>query len=349
MLLPQVSVIIPCYNVEPYVREGLLSIMQQTYPNLEIVCVDDLSTDKTLEILLELQASDKRIKVFKNDENLGLVGTLNKLVSLASHNILIRMDPDDISVTQRIDTLVRTYLSTGAHIISSDYSLISENGNPIPYKGFDLLYTPAGLVYTALFNSPIPHAPALIEKSVLLRFQYQSDFKATEDYKLWTDVLMHSKYKVHLLKDKLYLYRINTNSISNRVANIQIENHIKIASQYIYSLLGFRSTCNHLRIYKRNVDSTIFNSRYLKQSLEEAFEIHYKFISSNLLSKEELQEINKFFSQFLTFTYSSALRLSKDLPWYESGRCTFVLLQLFIKQPKFFFLKSTWKWLWRRI
>ena len=80
----KISVIIPCYNVEKFIREGLDSIISQTYKNLEIICVNDCSTDNTLNILEEYSRADKRIKVFSNDKNEGLIFTLNKLVQLST-------------------------------------------------------------------------------------------------------------------------------------------------------------------------------------------------------------------------------------------------------------------------
>ena len=65
-----VSVIIPCYNAEKYLRESVESIINQSYPNLEIICIDDCSTDSTLAILEELASRDARVKVLHNSRNM---------------------------------------------------------------------------------------------------------------------------------------------------------------------------------------------------------------------------------------------------------------------------------------
>ena len=84
MSSPLVSVIIPCYNASKYVEQAVRSVMEQTYQNLEIICCDDCSTDNTLEILEKLALEDSRITVVKNDSNLKIVKTLNKLIGLAT-------------------------------------------------------------------------------------------------------------------------------------------------------------------------------------------------------------------------------------------------------------------------
>ena len=98
-----VSVIIPVYNVEKYVKEAIQSIQNQTYINLEIIVIDDGSSDKTYTIVEELARNDERIKLYKNEKNLKIVKTLNRALSLANGENIARMDGDDISALDRIE------------------------------------------------------------------------------------------------------------------------------------------------------------------------------------------------------------------------------------------------------
>ncbi|MGI6722761.1 MAG: glycosyltransferase family 2 protein [Arcobacteraceae bacterium] len=102
-----VSVIIPVYNVEKFVQEAIESIQNQTYNNLEIIVIDDCSTDNTYNIVENLAQSDERIKLFKNEKNLKIVKTLNRALSLANGEYIARMDGDDISALDRIEQKVR--------------------------------------------------------------------------------------------------------------------------------------------------------------------------------------------------------------------------------------------------
>lgn len=70
---PLVSIIIPCYNAEKFVEQAVRSIIEQTYKNLEIICINDCSTDKTGEILQKLSREDSRIIYVKNEQNLKLI------------------------------------------------------------------------------------------------------------------------------------------------------------------------------------------------------------------------------------------------------------------------------------
>jgi len=80
---PKVSVVMPVYNAEAYLREAIESILNQTFTDFEFIIVDDCSTDKSYEIIQEYSMIDKRIVVLRNDVNLGLSKTLNKAIKIA--------------------------------------------------------------------------------------------------------------------------------------------------------------------------------------------------------------------------------------------------------------------------
>lgn len=106
MLDKLVSVIIPVYNVGKYVEEAIVSIQEQTYSNIEIIVIDDCSTDNTFDIVNNLAKQDHRIRLYRNSENLKIVKTLNRALSLANGEYIARMDGDDISCPDRIERKV---------------------------------------------------------------------------------------------------------------------------------------------------------------------------------------------------------------------------------------------------
>lgn len=102
---PEVSVLIPAYNVEPYIRECLDSVLDQTLQNFEIICVDDASTDRTLEILREYEAADERIHVFCHEENRGQSCGRNHALEKASGEYVYMLDADDRIVPEMLEEL----------------------------------------------------------------------------------------------------------------------------------------------------------------------------------------------------------------------------------------------------
>ena len=93
--MPKVSVIVPCYNVAPYVVRCLDSLVNQTLSDIEIICIDDKSTDNTLEILNKYAEKDTRINVIASEKNAGVATTRNKGLAIATGEYIGFVDPDD--------------------------------------------------------------------------------------------------------------------------------------------------------------------------------------------------------------------------------------------------------------
>ena len=91
---PLVSICIPAYNNAGYIKKTVESILNQTYRNIELIVVDDKSTDDTVEILESIE--DTRLKIYKNEENLGMAGNWNRCLSLARGEFIKLICADDM-------------------------------------------------------------------------------------------------------------------------------------------------------------------------------------------------------------------------------------------------------------
>ena len=103
---PLVTVITPAYNAEKFIVEAIDSVLNQTYKEFEYIIIDDCSTDKTLKIAQTYAKKDKRVRVYKNEKNLGIAGNRNKGVSLAKGKYIMWQDADDISISDRMENQV---------------------------------------------------------------------------------------------------------------------------------------------------------------------------------------------------------------------------------------------------
>lgn len=123
---PLVSVVLPVYNGEKYLREAIESILNQTYRNMECIVVNDGSSDSTLEILLNYQDKDNRIVVISR-ENRGLVTSLNEAIQISHGAYIARMDADDVAHLDRIEKQV-CYMENqkDVYLLGTNYSLIYE-------------------------------------------------------------------------------------------------------------------------------------------------------------------------------------------------------------------------------
>lgn len=122
VVAPKVSVLIPAYNVECYVRQCLDSIISQTLDRFEVICIDDGSTDKTLSILREYEANYKNIIVY-NQGNIGIGKTRNKAIDYAKGEYVIFMDPDDwYPANDILETLYNAAKSNNVKICGGSFS-----------------------------------------------------------------------------------------------------------------------------------------------------------------------------------------------------------------------------------
>jgi glycosyltransferase involved in cell wall biosynthesis len=99
--MPKISVIMPTYNAEKYLREAMDSILAQSFKDFELIVINDCSADGTEQIVLSYQ--DPRIVYLKNEKNLGVAGTLNRGLQVANGKYIARMDSDDRSVPERFE------------------------------------------------------------------------------------------------------------------------------------------------------------------------------------------------------------------------------------------------------
>lgn len=141
-----VSVIVPIYNIEQYLERCVDSIVKQTYKNLEIVLVDDGSTDKSGQLCDMYASQDSRIKVI-HKKNGGLSEARNAAIEVVKGELLTFVDGDDFLTSTAIESMVRTKEKTGAQIVCCLYKLVYE-GHPLT---FDEAYTEDKIsVYTRI-------------------------------------------------------------------------------------------------------------------------------------------------------------------------------------------------------
>ncbi|MBD8389978.1 glycosyltransferase [Dysgonomonas sp. BGC7] len=248
MNTPLVSVLMPCYNVEQYVRESLYSILNQTYSNLEVIAINDCSSDSTGEILHSIAQTDNRVKVVDNEQNLKLIKTLNKGISLCNGAYIARMDADDISLPTRIEKEVCFLEQHTDHDIVSSLFLAfrSENLNKKSLHQSPLL--DLELRAYMLFKSGICHPAVMIRKRVFteLGLSFEREYLHVEDYALWSEAIY--KTKIANIGEPLLLYRIHKQQVSSLYEDIQTENKKKVFKIHC-SQLGLPLDDEFLDIY----------------------------------------------------------------------------------------------------
>lgn len=213
---PLVSVVMCVYNTPPHqLKAALLSILEQTYPRIEFIIIDDASTDQqTVSLLTETVKNDKKIRYYRNKYNQGLTHSLNLALSYVHGDYICRMDADDISVRNRIEIqleALKKYPSLG--VVASNVKIIDEEGNVIGKKHYPEDHN--GLKWQLLFGNSICHSSAFIRRSVLdaSNIKYDISLKYAQDYALWSKLINETQFTV--VKETLLSIRRHKKSISN--------------------------------------------------------------------------------------------------------------------------------------
>lgn len=216
---PLVSVIMPVYNSEKYLKEAIDSIFDQTYQNIELIVIDDGSVDNSINIIKNIN-SDK-IVFLRNERNIGVSATRNKGFSVAKGKYIALMDSDDISPLYRIEKQVE-FLENNI-----EYGLIGGH-----YESFKkhLFFTRRKLRKHSLsdkhievslnFLGAIAGGSTMIRSEVLLKnsLEFDTSLHIAEDFDLWRRIGKFSK--VTNIDDLLIHYRKHrNNSIKNREKN----------------------------------------------------------------------------------------------------------------------------------
>ena len=238
MTIP-VSVVMPVYNAERFLREAINSILGQTYTDFEFIIVEDVSTDRTAEIIESY--SDARILYIKNKKNIGMPASLNKGIALAHGEYIARMDADDVSIPERIE---KQFLFMESHpevgVTSSNAIIIDGKGNFISE-----MYVPQShilILWTFCFSCSIIH-PAVMANRQLFRqaggYRDLANDKAEcfpEDYDLW--VRLSKQTQFYNFSEPLLKYRMHGKN--NSATNMQalLRNSSKICRSYLQSVLG---------------------------------------------------------------------------------------------------------------
>ncbi|MCZ7589014.1 MAG: glycosyltransferase [Gaiella sp.] len=218
---PAVSVLVAVHDGARYLRPALASILRQTVSDLELVVVDDGSTDETPDVLASV--GDPRLRVVRSERRRGLAGALNLGLDEVRGRRVARMDADDVAfphwlarVLARLDGTPRVVL-VGAGVLELRTS-----------GGFGAVHVPeAGPAVTrwhSLFSSsPFFHNTVVFERDHFARngLRYDESFGESEDYELWTRVLAGAEADV--VEEPLVAYRVHAAQASQRRAELQHE------------------------------------------------------------------------------------------------------------------------------
>jgi glycosyltransferase involved in cell wall biosynthesis len=275
--LPLVSIVAINYNNSKYLLETLNSIDQQTYKNIELIIVDDCSTDDSIKKIEHwLLSFNKPFQFIKHTENLGICKTINDGYKIAKGKYISSIATDDIMLPQKTEIQVQLLENTDDRVgmIFSDAYLIDENSNPLEGKFIEkyksnLFHINSRNVYEDLLKGNfIPAMSIMIKKKVLLEVGYFDENLNYEDHDMWLRIA--EKYKIHYSEYVSAKYRIHKNSLTQK-------------------LTRDRWAVDDIKIYRKHKNSSPLAEYLLNELIKDSFlkdnDDVYKYLQNNKINK----------------------------------------------------------------
>ena len=207
---PLVSVIMPCYNMEKYISEAIVSVRQQTYPHWELLIVDDASTDATEAVIKSHCQQDEKIHFTKKDIHSGIADSRNLCIKMAQGRYLAFLDADDIWQPKKLETQLAFMTKKKIGFSYSSYDCIDENGQPLN----KIVKTAGDMDYEAyLHNTIIGCSTVMVDKDIVGNVVVPK-FRTSEDTATWLDILKKG-FVAYAIEQPLTRYRIRSKSASS--------------------------------------------------------------------------------------------------------------------------------------
>lgn len=205
--MKKVSVIIPIYNSEKYLKECLDSVINQTYKNIEIICVNDVSTDKSVDIIKSYK--DKRIKLVNLKYNSGVAIARNRGIEESTGDYICFIDSDDYWILDKLEKQVKFIEENDYSFIYSDYAYLKENKKHIAHVPSSITYKQA-LKNTTIFTSTVMFNMKHLKKEEI----YMPNYRKGQDTATWWKVLKKID-RAYAINEVLSIYRVGGKSLSS--------------------------------------------------------------------------------------------------------------------------------------
>ena len=249
-----ISVVVTCYNHENYIEQCLRSIFNQTYRNIELIVLDDGSTDSSSEIIQEVLKESPFVTTFESHENIGVVRTRNKGINLLNGDYFIFVDSDDFLDDRYVEELYDCAINHQADIVYCDLFNFEKNEVYLKAQEFEL--------HSLLVSNYISNC-SLVKKAILKDTYYDEKLsgKKLEDYDFFLNLIINNGAKAVYQPNTKLNYRVfEKDSISKRDSvRYHYEIYLEVLEKYLDKLPHeiYQAVCENLMILESRIDDLL--------------------------------------------------------------------------------------------
>jgi len=205
--MPKISIITPVYNAADYLPLTYDSVKAQTHTNWEWICVDDCSTDNSIEVLKTLQSKDDRIKIFQNEKNSGAAITRNRALDESDGDYVAFLDSDDLWTPVKLEEQIKFMSEHQSRFSYHDYDLIDQDGTTLKTQTTPTLMNARRI----LKYNPFGTSSIMLHASITDHIRFREHLLKRQDYLYWYEALIMA-HQGKKLGFTLSSYRIDSNS-----------------------------------------------------------------------------------------------------------------------------------------
>jgi glycosyltransferase involved in cell wall biosynthesis len=312
--MPFISVIMACHNAVPYVGEAIKSVICQTFTDLELIFVDDNSSDDSLAIANMYAQSDKRIKVYSSKISLGAGPARNLAIEKSTGEWLAVLDADDVFINEKLEKQVALIKSTKDELVMVGTGCFQIDAFGRRFAVYKYPLTSSALKNRLYLNKAFPPHSSLMYRAFAFRAigGFNGFFLRAQDYELWLRLSTFGAFAC--VSEPLIEYRLHNTNISNKVGELGY-------SQLDYSVAA--GVCHLLRL--RGIvdpsaagDTMLWDSfmRHVAEEIRASGELDYRRWKSSWRNQNQFKggQIAKGFSvlQLLLSNPVYAWRLLKQ-------------------------------------
>ncbi len=272
---PAISVLMPVYNAENYINKSIESILKQSYTKFELLIINDGSTDKTLDIILNY--TDERIRLINNPHN--FINSLNTGIKEAKGKYIARMDADDYMLPNRLQKQYEFMEeNSGIDVCGTWAETFGDNKRKIQTQT-----SHEELITSMLLYNPMVHPSVMMKKSIFETESpclYKHDYPCAEDYKLWTDLALKG-YCFANIPEVLLFYRSSQNQVTIKCKEEMYKSTEKIQEEYTLHIISTLNEKNKKYVEVLNAlhklyDQNILNLVHLRQIIYQIYLSYFK-------------------------------------------------------------------------
>ena len=296
--MPKISVIMPVYNAEKYIKESIDCILQQTFRDFELLLIDDCGMDRSREFINNIV--DARVRIIKNDTNKGIAFSRNVGIKASNGEYIALMDDDDLTSLSRFE-IQNAFLDENKKIdvVGGRYQVIDKNNNLL--KIFpEPLNNPEYIKAYMMFYNPMANGTTMIRKKFIEDngIKYQDKCLGMEDYRFWIDCSL--KGRITNLPNLFLEWRqTTTNETIRTLTDKTCERKKMYANLQKYALTenGFCLSEDEISFFCQMFRENIRLNNASKIDLERLYFLLNKIISQadkmNLINKSEISTVCK--------------------------------------------------------